>query len=147
MTFRGLFQVIKSNKPSKIYIFPLSWKDKIQKSSKRPLNCRNFFLKTALHLLHSNCFHWKMISHFYISSCRGWETSKKIKNNESGINVPNSWTCRTKNIRKNQKWYAQQSQITLFTLEWDTLYVSLFPRKVFLAEKWYASFFRLDGCS
>ena len=48
---------------------------------------------------------------------------KKIKTDELGINVSNSWTCRTKNIRKNQKWYAQQSQITLFTLPWDTLYL------------------------
>ena len=32
------------------------------------------------------------------------------------------WTCRTKNISKNQNLYPQQSQITLFALPWDTLY-------------------------
>ena len=38
--------------------------------------------------------------------------------------MPFSLTHRTQNISKNQKLYPQQSQITLFTLPWDTLYVS-----------------------
>ena len=45
-----------------------------------------------------------------------------IKTNKLGINGPISWTHRTQNSSKNQNLYPQQSQITLFTLPWDTLY-------------------------
>ena len=46
-----------------------------------------FFLKIALHLIHSNCFYQKMILHFYISSCKGRATSKTTTD-ELGIKVP-----------------------------------------------------------
>ena len=44
-----------------------------------------------------------------------------IKCDELGVNGPISWTHRTQNIRKNLNLHPQQSQITLFTLPWDTL--------------------------
>ena len=46
-----------------------------------------------------------------------------IKTDELGINGSISWTCRIQNISKNQNLYLRQSQITLFTLPWDTLYI------------------------
>ena len=76
--FRGLFQVIKNNKPSKIYIFTLDQRSKTKKHQ-NPKKILIFFLKVALHLLHSNCFYWKIILDFYISSCRGSTTPKKFK--------------------------------------------------------------------
>ena len=45
-----------------------------------------------------------------------------MKNDELGINGPISWTPRIQIISKNQNLYPQQSQITLYTLQWDTLY-------------------------
>ena len=48
--------------------------------------------------------------------------SKKIKTDELGINTLILWTCRAKNISKNQNLYPQQSQITFYSFGWDTLY-------------------------
>ena len=53
---------------------------------------------------------------------------KKIKTDEFSIKVPFSWTHRTQNISKNQNLYPQKSQITLFTLPWDTLYFYLYDQ-------------------
>ena len=36
--------------------------------------------------------------------------------------MPFSWTCRTKNISKNENLHPHQSRITLPSLLWDTLY-------------------------
>ena len=47
-----------------------------------------------------------------------------IKIDEWGINGPISWRCRTQNISKNQNLPPHQSRITLFTLQWDTLYLN-----------------------
>ena len=41
-------------------------KGRNQKNIKKTPKSPKKILKTALHLLHSNCFHEKMISHFYI---------------------------------------------------------------------------------
>ena len=76
MTFRGLFQVIKSNKVPQTARNINSLK-KITKRHQHDPKLPEKKFKTALHLLHLNCFHRKMISHFYISSCRGRTTSKK----------------------------------------------------------------------
>ena len=55
---------------------------------------------------------------------------KKVKTDELDINVPFWWTRRTQNINKNQNLYNRQSQITLFTLPWDTLYCSVRTKKL-----------------
>ena len=58
------------------------------------------------------------------------QTINWIKIYKLGINGPISWTHRTQNISKNQNLYPQQSQITLFTLPWDTLYSVHYWNKV-----------------
>ena len=44
-----------------------------------------------------------------------------IKTDKLGIIGPISWTHAIQNISKNLNLYPQQSQITFFTLPWDTL--------------------------
>ena len=73
-------------------------------------------MKIALQKVQSNPFF-----HFFFK-CLLIININWIKADELGINGPISWTHRTQNIRKNQNLYPQQSQITLFTLPWDTLY-------------------------
>ena len=69
---------------------------------------------------------WKIIKEQEVLSnwiLEGVQHQKKIKTDEFSIKVPISLRRRTKNICKNPNQYSQQSQITYYSLRWDTLYI------------------------
>ena len=70
------FRCLMPGKSLKYVNCKLSFSPKMDKNAK---NVEFFFLKVALHLLHSNSFLQIFFLNFYISSCRGRTTSKKEK--------------------------------------------------------------------
>ena len=87
LTFSHLFSVIKSNKPSKTYIFTLNQRLKTRKHQKTSEKVEKKKIESSFTFVTFKLFFAIFFLNFYISSCKG-RNNKKIKIDEIGINGP-----------------------------------------------------------